>query len=81
MNWNQMCEVEPELKVLEDDILAFKATRKRLGVYVSDAWYEKFKPRMTELVGRMAKEKELSSSEVYSEAYKHLWLLLSKRTE
>jgi hypothetical protein len=79
MNWQQMCDLEPGLTTLEADIIRFKATKKRLGTCVMGDWYDRFKPRMCELVGWRARNPELQSDRVYSAVYQYLDDLLSYR--
>jgi hypothetical protein len=79
MDFKTMCLIEPRLQQLEQDIVQFRATRKRLGVCVQNDWYRQYKPRMYHLVGFGAENPELSSCECWDTAYFHLYDLLTDR--
>jgi hypothetical protein len=79
MDFKELCEKEPGLRELEQDIVAFRATKKRLGSCVTEDWYRRFKPRLVQFVGFDARGPLLASCECYDTAYQHLCKLLSNR--
>lgn len=79
LDFKSMCEKEPRLRELERDIFTFRVTKGRLGSSVFHDWYNRFKPRLMELVGWEASNVELVNSDCYEIAYNHLCELLTDR--
>jgi len=79
MDFISMCKIEPRLADLEQEIVSFRETKRRLGAYVDRDWYRHFKPRMIRLVGFMAENEALANAECYDTAYMHLSGLLANR--
>jgi hypothetical protein len=77
--WLELAEKEPRLNYLEDEIIRFRATKKKLGSYVLEDWYTRFKPQMCRLVGSEANNPKLSSEHAYSVAYHYLCDLLTDK--
>ena len=78
-DWLQLVDKEPGLAELEEQILEFRATKKRLGSCVTNDWYDRFKPRVCELTGWSAQNPELRNDRAYMTAYHYLSDLLSDR--
>jgi hypothetical protein len=77
--WCEFVAKEPALAVLEQDILDFRASKKRLGTCVLGDWYDRFKPRVCELTGWRARNQELKSERIYNIVYGYLDDLLTDR--
>ena len=77
--WVDLVKKEPRLAHLEEEIIRFRATRKRLGSCVTGDWYSRFKPQVYRLVGIGAKTPELRSECAYRVAYHYLNDLLTNR--
>ena len=71
MTWEEMCQKEPRLKLLEQDCIDY-LDRHPNDFERDNEWYRVFKQRMKGLVGFMAANPELSSCECYEIAYRRL---------
>ncbi len=77
MTWETLVRLEPELRRLEQDILAVRRrSRRRRTFCANSVWYRIFKPRLVNLVGWGARNPYLRSSRAYDVAYEHLYALL-----
>ena len=81
MDFISMCKIELRLADLQQEIVSFRETKRRLGAYVDKDWYHLFKPRLIRLVGFMAENEALASCECYDTAYMHLYGLLEDRNK
>ena len=76
MNFEDLCKEEPRLKALYEQV---KATRIDRGKLVEQIWYSKFKPKMKYLVGFLAENEKLRTTEAYDLCYQILYDLLLDR--
>lgn len=73
MTFDEMMQLEPELQELRDDIAAVEDDEANSWFCANRLWMRRFKPRLIELVGSLARVEELRTSEAYSLAYRELY--------
>jgi F0F1-type ATP synthase delta subunit len=76
MTFEDLCEEEPKLKALYEQV---KVTRIDRGKSVELIWYHKIKPKMKYLVGFLAENEKLRTTEAYDLSYQTLYGLLLDR--
>jgi hypothetical protein len=69
MAFNEIIEIEPELRQLKDEALEIMANSPGNYWQRSHIWYHELKPQFIHLVGFMAEKPELQTTEVYDAAY------------
>lgn len=76
MTFENLCEEEPKLKILYEQV---KVTRIGRGETVNSVWYHKIKPQMKFLVGFLSQKKSLQNTQAYDLTYSTLYDLLRSR--
>ena len=78
--WLELASKEPRLCYLEEEIVQFRSTKKRLGTPMFGPWYDHFKPKLLGLVGHRAQNPELKTEHAYGVACHYLCDLLTERS-
>lgn len=83
LSFRQMCEIEPGLRELADEIIAISMSRTGSRVCANELFFSpgedgepSMKQRMTQLVGWYARDPRLYSGAAYDLAYRTLYNLL-----
>jgi hypothetical protein len=76
MTFENLCEEEPRLKALYEQVKVIRIDR---GKSVEQIWFGKIKPSMKTLVGFLAENPKMRSSESYDLCYQILYDLLLDR--
>lgn len=69
MTFNEIIEIEPELRQLRDEALEIMSNSPGGYWERNRFWCKQLKPRFINLVGFMAEKPELSTTEAYDTAY------------